>query len=347
MSVVEQKYLVAVKITPCNRLYYYESEEPLVVGQQVVVETMFGIRVGRVMALVSEEDLPEGIEITPVIRKATQEDLRQEQDNRALEEEAFQFCLERIKARALPMKLVRTEVMLDRRRIVFYFTAEGRVDFRELVRDLAAKFRTRIEMRQIGVRDEAKMLGGLGVCGRVTCCTQFLQCFAPISIKMAKEQELVLNTSKLTGLCGRLMCCLSYEYEGTIEGEDELPIETEDGTICEECYENTSRWKVAEGPQEPEEDLPQERTSEETAPEFELEARQLLESGPEQVETSLEESDSVTLQEDPSEDQQQQLDPHGPQEARQPQKQHHHKKDRHHKQKARRKRHKRKKKKRR
>lgn len=123
--------------------------------------------------------------------------------------------LERIMARGLPMKLIRTEVTLDRRRIIFYFTAEKRIDFRELVKDLAAKFKTRIEMRQIGVRDETKIIGSLGVCGREVCCTKFLTSFEPISIKMAKRQELVLNTGKLSGICGRLMCCLGFEYAET------------------------------------------------------------------------------------------------------------------------------------
>jgi cell fate regulator YaaT (PSP1 superfamily) len=147
-----------------------------------------------------------------VIRIAGEGDLRQKAENETFAKEAMSFCLERIMARGLPMKLVCSEATLDRRRIVFYFTADGRIDFRELVKDLAAKFKTRIEMRQIGVRDKAKLVGGLGICGKELCCRLFLTSFEPISIKMAKQQELVLNTGKLSGTCGRLMCCLGYEY---------------------------------------------------------------------------------------------------------------------------------------
>jgi cell fate regulator YaaT (PSP1 superfamily) len=136
-----------------------------------------------------------------------------------LEKEARNNCLERIMARGLPMKLICTEATLDRKRIIFYFTAEKRIDFRELVKDLASKFKTRIEMRQIGVRDSARMVGSLGICGRELCCTRFLTSFEPISIKMAKKQELVLNTSKLSGSCGRLMCCLGFEYSEVPLGE--------------------------------------------------------------------------------------------------------------------------------
>ena len=153
-------------------------------------------------------------EYKKVMRLASEEDIRESKANAELEKEAFAFCRERVMARGLQMKLIRTEATLDRKRILFYFIAEKRIDFRELVKDLAQKFRTRIEMRQVGVRDEAKMTGGLGLCGRQLCCTSFLVDFAPISIKMAKKQELVLNTGKLSGICGRLMCCLSYEYGG-------------------------------------------------------------------------------------------------------------------------------------
>ena len=184
-----------------------------------MVESELGLSIGNV---VIERHLIESPskELKKVLRKAAEEDLRQKTDNEALEAEARAYCIERIMARGLPMKLICTEVTLDRKRIIFYFAAEGRIDFRELVKDLAAKFKTRIEMRQIGVRDEAKMLGGLGVCGRELCCKKFLTTFEPISIKMAKSQELVLNANKLSGVCGRLMCCLSYEYN---EGEDEAP----------------------------------------------------------------------------------------------------------------------------
>jgi hypothetical protein len=157
------------------------------------------------------------------------------EENKKLEKEARDFCVERVMARGLQMKLVGAEATLDRKRIIFYFTADGRIDFRELVKDLAARFKTRIEMRQIGVRDEARLIGGLGVCGRELCCNTFLTSFEPVSIKMAKKQELVLNVGKLSGLCGRLMCCLRYEYDGDMESissDDEIPIEH--GEVSEE-----------------------------------------------------------------------------------------------------------------
>jgi cell fate regulator YaaT (PSP1 superfamily) len=158
-----------------------------------------------------------------VIRKATPEDLDQLEKNQQLEKEAFRFCVEKIKAKGLNMKLVKTEVLLDRSKALFYFTAEKRVDFRELVRDLAAEFKMRIEMRQIGVRDEAKMTCGFGTCGRELCCASFLNRFDLVSVKMAKEQNLALNPAKISGVCGRLMCCLSYEFPTYMELKKNLP----------------------------------------------------------------------------------------------------------------------------
>ncbi len=219
---------VSIRFRPCGKLYHFDPGElELQAGDLVVVESEMGLSIGTVVKKAELKEPPE--ELKKVLRKASEEDLRQRQCNQALEAEAFQFCRERIMARGLPMKLVRTEATLDRRRIIFYFAAERRIDFRELVKDLAQKFRTRIEMRQIGVRDEAKMLGGLGICGRPLCCISFLSEFEPISIKMAKKQELVLNTGKLSGLCGRLMCCLKYEYF-----EDELPPGEETEVVSEE-----------------------------------------------------------------------------------------------------------------
>ncbi len=228
---------VGVRFKPCGRVYIFDARDLDVhPGDRVVVESMFGLTLGTVVKEFKKEEINlEGKEIKQIVRIATDEDFKNARENEPLQEEAFNFCLERIKARGLPMKLVGTEATLDRRRIIFYFTADGRIDFRELVKDLAAKFKTRIEMRQIGVRDEAKLIGGIGICGRVLCCNSFLSEFVPISIKMAKDQELVLNTSKLTGLCGRLMCCLSYEYEGKIEGEDEIITEDMEGCLCNEC----------------------------------------------------------------------------------------------------------------
>lgn len=203
---------VGIRFKACGKLYYFEvNGTDIGRGDRVVVESSFGMTIGRVVTerLPAEEG---GRELKKIVRKATDEDMEHQRDNKTLEQDAGAYCLERVHARGLPMKLVCTEMTLDKKRIIFYFTADGRIDFRELVKDLAAKFKTRIEMRQIGVRDETKLLGGIGICGREVCCRTFLTSFAPISIRMAKKQELVLNASKLSGLCGRLMCCLNYEY---------------------------------------------------------------------------------------------------------------------------------------
>ncbi len=207
--------------------FYAVGSLDLKVGDEVVVEDMIGELYGVVVKgpkLIDPDR--EGIpieEITPVLRIATQEDKGRLKKNKKLEEEAFRFCKERIEARELPMKLVKVKASLDRRRIMFFFTSDRRVDFRALVRDLARKYRTRIEMRQIGIRDEAKMIGGLGPCGQVACCKLFLNKFHSVSVKMAKEQYLMLNPSKISGICGRLMCCLSYEYPIYQELAKEFP----------------------------------------------------------------------------------------------------------------------------
>ena len=207
--------VIGVRFKPCGKIYDFEVNGiDIDKGDLVVVESELGLNIGSVITARHTVEESER-KLKKIIRKATEEDLLQKQDNKNLEIEAMNNGLERIMARGLPMKLVRTEVTLDRRRIIFYFTAEKRIDFRELVKDLAAKFKTRIEMRQIGVRDETKIIGSLGVCGREVCCTKFLTSFEPISIKMAKRQELVLNTGKLSGICGRLMCCLGFEYAET------------------------------------------------------------------------------------------------------------------------------------
>jgi len=179
---------------------------------RVVVESDLGINIGQVAKISCELNVPEK-GLRPVLRKVTEVDIRQEEENEKVKREAKDYAVERIKTRELPMKLLYTDVTLDRKRFIFYFVADTRIDFRELVKDLASKFRTRIELRQIGVRDAAKMIGGFGVCGQELCCKTWLKGFAPISIKMAKQQDLVLNTCKLSGLCGRLMCCLNYEYD--------------------------------------------------------------------------------------------------------------------------------------
>lgn len=208
--------VVYVRLRPFGKVYRYSNNiEGLKEGNFVVVEGDFGITIGYVLKIAESND---NGTLKPVIRIATDEDFEAFQKNLSLEKEAWNFCLERIKERELPMKLIVVESALDRKRIIFYFTAEGRIDFRELVKDLAAKFKTRIEMRQIGVRDEAKFLGGIGVCGIELCCKRFISNFKPISLRMAKRQEMVMNVSKLSGICGRLMCCLRYE----IEEEEEI-----------------------------------------------------------------------------------------------------------------------------
>jgi len=203
--------VVYVRVRPFGKVYKYSNNSyELKEGSFVVVESDFGITTGYVIKVSNDTD---NGSLKSVIRIATDEDFETFQKNLSLEKEAWDFCLERIKARELPMKLIVVECALDRKRIIFYFTAEGRIDFRELVRDLAGRFKTRIEMRQIGVRDGAKFLGGIGVCGVELCCKRFISNFKPISLRMAKEQEIVMNVSKLSGICGRLMCCLRYEIE--------------------------------------------------------------------------------------------------------------------------------------
>ncbi len=192
-------------------------------GDVVIVETEHGLALGEVarpprvgddppQAEAGEGGDTEAPQLKNVYRLATEEDLEQVRLNQDLEKEAYRHCLERIAERKLDMNLVKVECLFDRSKMIFYFTAEGRLDFRELVRDLVARFRTRVEMRQIGVRHEAKLLGGLGSCGRELCCATFLRDFEPVSVKMAKEQNLSLNPTKISGLCGRLMCCLTYEF---------------------------------------------------------------------------------------------------------------------------------------
>jgi cell fate regulator YaaT (PSP1 superfamily) len=221
--------LVSVKLSPVGRAHtcvdaVSESGGPPRAGQSVVIQTESGPAVGTVVPTIqslAERRSPPGDAANRVMRLATHDDIvaRLKQEQR--EKEAFRIGLLKVRERGLEMKLARVEQAFDGSRLVFYFTAEARVDFRELVRDLASEFRTRIEMRQIGVRDEAKMLGGYGTCGRPLCCTTFLTSFEPVSIKMAKQQELSLNPSKLSGLCGRLKCCLRYELpnaKGQVHG---------------------------------------------------------------------------------------------------------------------------------
>ncbi len=185
----------------------------LVKGDHVVVETERGVGVGQVVKPPVESDAEATAALTLVKRKATPEDMATVERISQKEQESYRFCVNRIIERAMPMKLVRVEYQFDSSKAIFYFTADGRVDFRDLVKDLAHSFHTRIEMRQIGVRDEAKMTGGIAICGRELCCSSFLREFQPVSVKMAKEQNLALNPNKISGQCGRLLCCLDYEYE--------------------------------------------------------------------------------------------------------------------------------------
>lgn len=216
--------MVPVKLTNGKSEEFSAEGFSLEAGDSVIVESDRGLVLGKVLSTPHEKEKRFILKTPPkVVRKASPEDLEQYQKNLQLEKEAFQFCLQKIKEKNLNMKLVKTDVLLDRSKILFYFTAEKRVDFRELVRDLAAQFRMRIEMRQIGVRDEAKMVCGMGGCGRELCCATFLNRFDLVSVKMAKEQNLALNPSKISGVCGRLMCCLSYEFSTYLELKKNLP----------------------------------------------------------------------------------------------------------------------------
>ncbi len=216
--------LVFVKLANGKAEEFDAGDLSLEVGEDVVVDAEKGQVLGRVLTVPQQKEKRFLLKSPrQVIRKATPEDLDQWRRNQELEKNAFAFCLRKIKEKGLNMKLVKTEVLLDRSKALFYFTSEKRVDFRELVRDLAAEFRMRIEMRQIGVRDEAKMICGLGSCGRELCCAKFMNRFELVSVKMAKEQNLALNPTKISGICGRLMCCLAYEYPTYVELKRDLP----------------------------------------------------------------------------------------------------------------------------
>ena len=217
--------VIGVRFKKAGKIYYFNPRDlDIKSDNYVVVETARGIEFGK--CVIGKRDISEEDIISPlkdVIRKATEEDIEKNRENKAKEEDAFSICLEKIQKHNLDMKLIDVEYTFDNNKVIFYFTADGRVDFRELVKDLASVFRTRIELRQIGVRDEAKMKGGLGPCGRPLCCSSFLGEFAPVSIKMAKEQNLSLNPTKISGICGRLMCCLNYEQETYEETRKKLP----------------------------------------------------------------------------------------------------------------------------
>ena len=207
--------VVGVRFRSAGKIYYFSPGNlNLNVGTHVIVETARGVEMGTVM--LASKEVPENevvLPLKPVIRIATEADEKVVEKNHEKEKEAFKICLQKIAKHKLDMKLVEAEYTFDNNKLLFYFTADGRIDFRELVKDLAAGFRTRIELRQIGVRDETKIMGGIGICGRELCCHSYLSEFAPVSIKMAKEQNLSLNPTKISGVCGRLMCCLKNEEE--------------------------------------------------------------------------------------------------------------------------------------
>ncbi len=217
--------VVGVRFKKAGKIYYFDPDKKWInEGDYVIVETIRGIEYGQVVVgpkMVKEEDIVQPLK--KVLRLATEEDIKCNQENKEKEKNAFDLCLKKIEEHELEMKLVDIEYTFDNNKVIFYFTADGRIDFRELVKDLASIFRTRIELRQIGVRDEAKMIGGLGPCGRTMCCSSFLGEFYPVSIKMAKEQKLSLNPAKISGICSRLMCCLNYEHEVYEENIKELP----------------------------------------------------------------------------------------------------------------------------
>ncbi|MBS4537930.1 stage 0 sporulation family protein [Clostridium sp. D2Q-11] len=217
--------VVGVRFKKAGKIYYFDPVDiDIKKDEYAIVETARGIEFGHVV--VGPKEIKEQEIVAPlkeVIRIATEEDIKRHEENKQKEEEAFEVCGKKIEEHKLQMKLIDVEYTFDNNKVIFYFTADGRVDFRELVKDLASIFRTRIELRQIGVRDEAKMIGGIGPCGISLCCSTFLGEFEPVSIKMAKEQSLSLNPTKISGLCGRLMCCLKYEHETYEEVLKRLP----------------------------------------------------------------------------------------------------------------------------
>jgi len=243
--------VVGIRFRNAGKIYYFgPGDFDLKAGMHAIVETARGVEIGTVITNpreVSEESVIQPLK--PVLRIATEADKRQAEKNAEKEKEAFRICLEKIQKHELDMKLVEAEYTFDNNKLLFYFTAEGRIDFRELVKDLAAVFRTRIELRQIGVRDETKIMGGYGICGRQLCCHTFLPEFAPVSIKMAKEQNLSLNPTKISGVCGRLMCCLKNEEETYEYLNSKLPgvgdfVTTDDGLKGEVTSVNVLRQLV-------------------------------------------------------------------------------------------------------
>lgn len=219
------KTVVGVNFKPAGRVYYFDPEDlDIERGDQVIVDTARGRELGCVVYDrfdVEEEDLKSPLK--PIVRKATESDIHHVNEQNKRKEESLRLCNEKIDAHGLEMKLIDVDFTFDNSKVIFYFTADGRVDFRELVKDLASTFHMRIELRQVGVRDEAKLLGGIGVCGRALCCHQWISDFHPVSIKMAKNQDIALNPSKISGICGRLMCCLHYENDIYTQLKSRMP----------------------------------------------------------------------------------------------------------------------------
>lgn len=243
--------VVGVRFRNAGKVYYFDPKGyKIKPGDHVIVETARGVEYGTVIGGVRQVEDDKVIQpLKAVIRVATQEDDARAQKNRSKEKDAMRICQEKIRKHNLDMKLIDAEYTFDNNKVLFYFTADGRIDFRDLVKDLAAVFKMRIELRQIGVRDETKILGGIGICGRVLCCNSFLSEFAPVSIKMAKEQNLSLNPTKISGVCGRLMCCLKNEEETYEYLNSNLPaigdtVTTFDGLKGEVQSVNVLRQKV-------------------------------------------------------------------------------------------------------
>lgn len=253
--------VVGVRFKKAGKVYYFSPGDiKIKKDDEVIVETARGLEFGDVV--IGPRDIKDEDVITPlknVIRLANDNDRAKNEDNLIKEKEAFQICLRKIGEHKLPMKLIDVEYTFDNSKIIFYFVADGRIDFRELVKDLASVFRTRIELRQIGVRDEAKMMGGIGPCGRPMCCSTFLGDFEPVSIKMAKEQNLSLNPTKISGVCGRLMCCLNYEQETYEKIRKRTPaigsiVKTEDGdgeVISNNIIKETVKVKIRMNDEKP------------------------------------------------------------------------------------------------
>ena len=243
--------VIGVRFRTAGKIYFFDPGKlDIKKNDHVIVETARGIEYGTVVGDPREEEEEKVVQpLKAVLRVATPKDYEQEASNKQREKEAFKICLEKIRKHNLQMKLIDAEYTFDNNKVLFYFTADGRIDFRELVKDLASVFKTRIELRQIGVRDETKILGGIGICGRPLCCHTHLSEFAPVSIKMAKEQNLSLNPTKISGVCGRLMCCLKNEEETYEELNRRLPnvgdyVTTEDGLKGEVHSVNVLRQLV-------------------------------------------------------------------------------------------------------